>query len=382
MYWPVPLIVGEQVEHEEFRLGDIGLLGRNLDNDLVLDEVGELRRHNAGLQCVLLVDRDADLAGDYVVHGLSALEHELGVRVLEHIHHGLDRDDLIPCVIDIYGIIGTVEILLLAHTEIQRPGLVAGPFHLADVPVGSEKGSVADSHVGADVLHLLGIPEREGVIVAVGHEDALLAYGIEIVPGHLHGCAAVAPVVVVPVLLCHESRHEEAGGGEYAGCRSRIFILELPANPFIQSHHGQADPDAECVERAGVGVIPFPDLVRRLVEVEHNGDSRHEEQQEGQPAAPLVPLELEEDAHNSEKERKEVIMVLSLVFGKDSRSVALVSETDAVDELDAAFPVAVEYFSRARAVNVILPSGEVPHEISPVHPVHLEVEEEFHVGPE
>ena len=250
------------------------------------------------------------------------------------------------------------------------------------MPVGSEKGSVADSHVGADVLHLLGIPEREGVIVAVGHEDALLAYGIEIVPGHLHGCAAVAPVVVVPVLLCHESRHEEAGGGEYPGRRSRIFILELPANPFIQSHHGQADPDAECVERAGVGVIPFPDLVRRLVEVEHNGDSRHEEQQEGQPAAPLVSLELEEDAHHSEKKRKEIIMVLSLVFGKDSRSIALVAEADVVNELDSAFPVAVEYFSRARAVYVILPSGEVPHEISPVHPVHLEVEEEFHVGPE
>ena len=72
-------------------------------------------------------------------------------------------------------------------------------------------------------------------------------------------------------------------------------------------------------------------------------------------------------------------MVLSLVVLEVVRSVRLVAEADLVYKRNAAFPVACKHISRARTVDVILASGEVPHEISPVHPVHLVVEEEGQV---
>ncbi len=69
-------------------------------------------------------------------------------------------------------------------------------------------------------------------------------------------------------------------------------------------------------------------------------------------------------------------MILSLVVLQIVRSIGLVSQTEIVYGRDSALPVSDENVSRRRAVYVVLPSGEVPHEISPVHPVHLIVKEE------
>ena len=44
------------------------------------------------------------------------------------------------------------------------------------MPVCSKKRSIADTHVRAHILYLLGIPERECIIVSVGHEDTVLSY--------------------------------------------------------------------------------------------------------------------------------------------------------------------------------------------------------------
>ena len=72
-------------------------------------------------------------------------------------------------------------------------------------------------------------------------------------------------------------------------------------------------------------------------------------------------------------------MVLAFVVFQVSRCVGLVSEAQFVEKRDSAFPVSCEHVSRARAVYVVLASCEVPHEIPPVHPVHLIVEEECEV---
>ena len=149
-----------------------------------------------------------------------------------------------------------------------------------------------------------------------------------------------------------------------------------------QCHRAEANPDTESIERTGIGIISFTDLERRLVQVKHDSDTCHEEQQECQPAAPLVALELEEQSENSQQQREKVIVVLALIVLQDIRSIALVSKTDFVDRLDTAFPIPIEYISRTRAVDIILPSGEIPHKIPPVHPVQLEVEEEIQVRPE
>ncbi len=285
------------------------------------------------------------------------------------------------------------------------------------MPVGAEQRGVADAHVRADAFDLLGIPDRECVVVAVGNQDALLPYRIEVVLGHLDGGVAVAPVVVVPVFFGHEGRHSEAEDGE--GNRNGILGLVahalaapgglhgsvcgglpcglaapccrlgsgLPAlhgvsYPCVEGQRGEAHPDREGIERTGVGVVPLAHLIRRLVEVDHDGDAGHEEHQECHPCAPLVPCELEEEAEDAQKKRQHEVVVLALVLGQIGRSVALVAEPPLVEEADAALPVAGEHFSRCRAVDVVLPAGEVPHEIPPVHPVELVVEEERQVGPE
>ena len=68
-------------------------------------------------------------------------------------------------------------------------------------------------------------------------------------------------------------------------------------------------------------------------------------------------------------------MVLALVFLEVVRSHRLVPEAHLVNEGDSALPVSEENLPRRRAVAVVLASGEIPHKISPVHPVELVVEE-------
>ena len=75
-------------------------------------------------------------------------------------------------------------------------------------------------------------------------------------------------------------------------------------------------------------------------------------------------------------------MVLALVLRQRVGGVGLVAQADVVDELHAALPVAVEDVARAGRMDLVLPADEIPHEIAPVHPVHLIVEEEVQVGAE
>ena len=69
-------------------------------------------------------------------------------------------------------------------------------------------------------------------------------------------------------------------------------------------------------------------------------------------------------------------MVLSFVVLQISRSHRLVSETEFIQRLYSALPVTDERIARRRAVNIILTTGEIPHKVSPVHPVQLIIEEE------
>ena len=58
--------------------------------------------------------------------------------------------------------------------------------------------------VGSYAFDLLGIPEGEGVVVAVGDEDGVLVAGVEHIGGYVEGGVAMAAVVVIPVLKGHK----------------------------------------------------------------------------------------------------------------------------------------------------------------------------------
>ena len=68
---------------------------------------------------------------------------------------------------------------------------------------------------------------------------------------------------------------------------------------------------------------------------------------------------------------------MSLVVFQFLRQEALVAHQPVVDERDTGNPVAVFNFSAA--LYVVLASGEVPHEVAPVHPVEMVGEEELNI---
>ena len=127
-------------------------------------------------------------------------------------------------------------------------------------------------------------------------------------------------------------------------------------------------------------MISFTRLIWRLVQVKHDGQTRHEEEEEHHPEAldALLAREcLPEQTEQTEQKRKHVIDVVSLVFTNGSRHVILVAHENLVDELDARDPIAAVDF--AVALHVTLTTREVPQEIAPVHEVDLIAQEILHV---
>ena len=127
-------------------------------------------------------------------------------------------------------------------------GLVAGPLHLVDVPVGAQQGGIDHADIRAEALDFLRIPEREGIVVAMRDQHAVRADGIQVVLRHLRGGVAVGAVVVVPVLLRHQGGNAEAKEGRARGDGLGGPALGGIGDPLVQSGDSEADPDGEHIE--------------------------------------------------------------------------------------------------------------------------------------
>jgi threonine/homoserine efflux transporter RhtA len=88
--------------------------------------------------------------------------------------------------------------------------LVGLAAHLVDVPIGVQQAEVHHAHVGADAFHLLGVPQREGVVVAVGEEDGVRCAAVQVIGCQVAGGVAAAAVVVIPFGAHHHHRHGQA----------------------------------------------------------------------------------------------------------------------------------------------------------------------------
>ena len=75
-------------------------------------------------------------------------------------------------------------------------------------------------------------------------------------------------------------------------------------------------------------------------------------------------------------------MVLGFVPGKHIGSLGLVAQPGPVQEAYAAFPVAPYGISGDCSLDIVLPTGKIPHEIPPVHIIDLEVKEKHKIIPE
>ena len=86
-----------------------------------------------------------------------------------------------------------------------------------------------------------------------------------------------------------------------------------------------------------------------------------------------------EHAEESEQQGQAVEDVVSLVFAQIGGEFRLIAVEGVVDERNTGDPLAV--FEFAVALNVVLTAGKIPHEVAPVHEVHLVGEEEAEVVP-
>ena len=89
-------------------------------------------------------------------------------RIPHHRHHISDASLVTP-------------ILLQSPSDGHWGRLVGLLLHLLNVPVRLQVGGVADLQISAYPLHLLCIPEREGVIVPIAVDDPIRLATIKVV---------------------------------------------------------------------------------------------------------------------------------------------------------------------------------------------------------
>ena len=96
--------------------------------------------------------------------------------MLEHGDTVGQEQRLVAVILDRDPLVRSVKVLFLADLEVQGRRIVDSISHLVDVPVGTEEGRVANPHVIPEAFHLLDVPEREGVVVSVSDQEAVLTY--------------------------------------------------------------------------------------------------------------------------------------------------------------------------------------------------------------
>ena len=177
---------------------------------------------------------------------------------------------------------------------------------------------------------------------------------------------------------CKGLHHKEDHAGHQRQSQSLHVGLDLwSTGRFKQRHHAQANPHGKSVERPHVGVVTLARLQRRLVQVHHNGEARHQEQQPHHGRAFGVSEGLERQPDQAQNQRKVEEAVPAAVFRHGLGQGVAASQTFRIDEIDPAQPVAVHEI--AMALHVVLLANEVPEEVAEVHPPHLVVGEEAQV---
>ena len=264
------------------------------------------------------------------------------------------------------------DILVAVPRDGHSRRAVCRTAHLVDIPVGLQVAQVAHAYILTHTLCVLVIPQGEGVVVTIGKDNRrrALLQGVEVVLSEVTAGIAAAAVVVVPVLRSHLHGHQHA---RHADHRGHHGIVKLDAaQPVDDGGHTHAHPYGEGIERTGVSIVTLAGLRGHLVEVNHDGDARHEEQEEHHPellAALAAAESLPEETQQSQQQRQGIIDIVTLVCFQVVGQLALVAQTGIVDKRNTCNPVAV--LGLAHALDVILASAEVPHEVAPVHEAQL-----------
>ena len=185
--------------------------------------------------------------------------------------------------------------------------------------------------------------------------------------------------MVIPCLADHLNRNEQTHETEGSDS-NRAFDLEIFLHQINQGCHAHTTPNGKSIERTGVSIVTLTRLHRRLVEVDDNGKSCHEEQEADYPEltnAATATESLPEESDETQQQRQTIEDIVTFVHLQIVRQLALITQAGVVEERDTRDPVAV--LGLAIALNVVLATGKVPHEVAPIHEVALVGQEELDV---
>ena len=109
------------------------------------------------------------------------------------------------------GYVGlSIATLLAQHNEVTAVDIV--PEKVAMInrhqsPIQDEyiEKYLAEKPLHLTALHLLVVPKREGIVIAIREEDRLRLAGLEVVCSEVTAGISIRTIVVIPVLLRHES---------------------------------------------------------------------------------------------------------------------------------------------------------------------------------
>ena len=186
--------------------------------------------------------------------------------------------------------------------ERQRDALCAvwlAVLQLLDIPVRLSKRKVHDAHVAAHTGHVLQVPHRERIVIAVREDDSIgfgrLQDAIGVVKGHVVARAAVDS----PSLGRHVDRHNSRKHAQRSG-QSR----DVAAQPLYDCKGADAYPHGKDHEGAHVEVVTLAWLRVLLILLNCRKDAGHQEQDQIDRGHAPVTLEVEEHTHQAQHERQ------------------------------------------------------------------------------
>ena len=141
---------------------------------------------------------------------------------------------------------------------------------------------------------------------------SIFLHRIQEVIGRIWCNITLVTVVIVPVLVAHNNRDQK--NGETARDISGSVFHDV-SESLKQGNYTESDPYRKGLEGSRIGVIPFPRLIRRLVQVNDNCDAGKEEEQQYARRIFRISNKLINGTKKAQKEREEVIMVPSRMVG-------------------------------------------------------------------
>ena len=223
-----PVTLCEHLENHQVTLVK-GVLARERDGHAVGNRVGS--HHHATLAHSILVDGHIDGIGGDEVEILVLGTHPVfqDVLQLEGIVAKLTivlKDSLLHVGFNGDILVGASTILNTLPGDGDGRRIVGRTAHLVDIPVGLQVREVADAGIGTYALHILIVPEREGVVIAIGIDDGvtLVLQRHQVVLTEVTTGVTTATVVVIPRLRSHLNGNQQADDGNDAGHDIGYFL--------------------------------------------------------------------------------------------------------------------------------------------------------------